>query len=471
MSSSAPKWIEETKEPACASKSNYLWEDPPDEDKFSACVHCGMCLESCPTYLETGLEHQSPRGRVHLIKAVAEGKIEIDEGFEDPVFTCLDCRACETACPSGVQVGALIEEARGQIRQAIPLKGWKALVSKLVLRGLFPHPARLHTLGSFLKVYQRSGLQTLIRKTGLMKILPQHLQDMEKVMPQIHQPLMTKYPETIPAEGETKKRVAMLTGCVMDVMFSDINEATARVLTKNGYEVVVPREQRCCGALHIHAGDREQGKKLARQNIDAFLTADVDNVIVNAAGCGCALKEYPELFHNDPEYKAKAELFADKIEDVSKFLYDNGYEKPKGSLNTRITYHDACHLAHGQGVRFEPRQLLKDIPGVQLVEQPEADRCCGSAGIYNITNPEMAAKVLDVKMGYVPEDVELISMGNPGCMLQMAMGTLKHGRNQKVVHTVQLLDWAYQKEKEVTQNKDLTVQVSSGQAAAAAEVK
>ena len=451
-------------EPPCESKSNYLWEDPPDEDKFSACVHCGMCLESCPTYLETGHEHQSPRGRVHLIKSVAEGKLKINEAFENPIFTCLDCRACETACPSGVQVGSLIETARGQIRQAMPLTGWKAKVNKLFLRGVFPHPNRLHTLGKFLKVYQKTGMQSLVRKTGLMKVMPPHLGDMESVMPTVSDPVMKKYPEVIPPKGDAaaKKRVALLTGCVMDVMFGNINEATVRVLTRNGFEVVVPQEQRCCGALHIHAGDREEGKRLARNNIDAFLAADVDKIVVNAAGCGCALKEYPELLQSDPTYHEKAERFAKKIEDVSKFLVEQGYEKPKGRLDTKLTYHDACHLAHGQGVRSQPRQILRDIPGVELVEMPEADRCCGSAGIYNLVKPDMAGKVLQEKMCHVPSNVEMISMGNPGCMLQMSIGVMKHGNGQKIVHTVQMLDWAYEKEAAAEREQNATDQVAAG---------
>lgn len=437
-----------TEEPACSSMSlsNFLEGiDQPDENKWADCVHCGMCLEACPTYLETGHEHQSPRGRVHLIKAVAEGKIELNKQFMDPVFTCLDCRACETACPANVQVGGLIEEARGQIRQAMPLKGWKGAMHHLFLRKIFPHPNRLHALGSSLQFLQKSGLQGMARKTGMLNILPQHLRDMEAIMPQIQKPVMKKYPEVIPAQGETKKKVAMLTGCVMDVMFSDVNEATLRVLTRNGYEVTIPKEQRCCGALHIHAGDREEGKRLAKQNIEAF--KDCDHVIVNAAGCGCALQEYPELFQNDPEYKEKAEIFSKKVVDVSKFLCDNGYRKPKAELKTRVTYHDACHLAHGQGVRSEPRQLLKDIPGVEMVDLPDADFCCGSAGIYNLTNPKMAGALLDRKMANVPENVEMISMGNPGCMLQIAMGVLRHGRSEKVVHTIQLLEWAYEKEE------------------------
>ncbi|NQD64868.1 (Fe-S)-binding protein [Bacillus haikouensis] len=436
------------KTPPCSdtSLSNYLWNDKPDENKWADCVHCGMCLESCPTYELTGQEQHSPRGRVHLIKSVAEGKLEVNEQFMDPVYACLDCRACTTACPADVDVGGLIEEARGQIRQAMPLKGWKGMISKTFLEGLFPHPTRLNRLGGMLKFYQKSGAQTLIRKTGLINVMPKHLVEMEAIMPEIKQSVRQKYKneEVIKAKGETKHEVSMLTGCVMDVMFGEINDATINVLTRNGNDVVIPKNQTCCGALHVHSGDREMGRKLAKQNIEAF--KESDKVIVNAAGCGCMMKDYPELFHEDPEWKARAEGFSEKVYDISKYLHDTGYEKPKAEMNTRITYHDACHLAHGQGVRREPRDLLLNIPGVEMVHMPNSDRCCGSAGIYNITNPEMAGAVLESKMQNVPEDVEMISMGNPGCMLQMAMGVQKYGKNQQVVHTVQLLDWAYQKE-------------------------
>lgn len=440
---------EKQQTPACSSNtslSNYLWSDKPDENKWADCVHCGMCLESCPTYELTGQEQHSPRGRVHLIKSVAEGKLVVNEQFADPVFACLDCRACTTACPADVDVGGLIEEARGQVRQAMPLTGWKGSVSKLFLQGLFPHQNRLNSLGSLLKVYQKSGIQKVVRKTGLMNIMPEHLVQMEAVMPEVKQPVRKKYKNNnvIPAQGETKQQVSFMTGCVMDVMFSDINQSTINVLTRNGNEVTIPQNQTCCGALHVHAGDRDTGRKLAKQNIEAF--EDSDKIIVNAAGCGCMLKEYGELFKEEPEWQERAEKFAEKVEDISKHLYDTGYEKPKAELNTRITYHDACHLAHGQGVRQEPRDLLINIPGVEMVHMPNADRCCGSAGIYNMTNPEMAGAVLESKMKNVPDDVEMISMGNPGCMLQMAIGVEKYGRNQKIVHTVQLLDWAYQKE-------------------------
>lgn len=430
------------------STSHYVYEDPPDEDKFSVCVHCGMCLEACPTYQETGLEQHSPRGRVYLIKAVAEGKMSLGEVLSDAVFQCLDCRACETACPANVQVGTLIEQARGQVRQAMPLTGWQGLVSRFFLRGIFPFPRRLFLLGTLIKIYQKSGLQWLTRKTGLLRMLPAHLRQMEAVLPEVKQPVITRYPSVIPPEGETRKKVALLTGCVMDVMFSEVNEATIRVLTKNGYEVHLPHQQRCCGALQLHAGDRAKAKQLARQNIDAFLATDVDYVVVNAAGCGAALREYAELLRNDPEYKEKAEQFSRKVVDVAKFLYDNGYRKPTGRVEKRITYHDACHLAHAQGIRFEPRKLLQDIPGIEWVELPEADRCCGSAGIYNITHPQMASRLLKQKIVNIPDEVELVTMGNPGCMLQIAMGVHQHHRKEQVVHTVQVLDWAYQREAE-----------------------
>jgi glycolate oxidase iron-sulfur subunit len=431
--------------PCTSSLGNYLWRDPPQESKWADCVHCGMCLESCPTYEQSGEEQQSPRGRVYLIKAVAEGKLNVDEHFAEPVFSCLDCRACTTACPVDIDVGGLIEEARGQIRQAIPLNGWKGAVNKFFLHGVFPHHKRLRSLGGLLQFYQKSGMQKVIRKTNLIHIMPQHLTDMESIMPEVKGSVRKKFTSEIKAKGESKHKVAMLTGCVMDVFFSDINESTINVLTRNGNDVSIPKNQTCCGALHVHAGDREMGRKLAKQNIEAFENAE--KVIVNAAGCGCMMKDYAELFRDELEWKERAEEFEEKVVDISKYLHDTGYEKPKAMMNARITYHDACHLAHGQGVRKEPREILLDIPGVEMVQMPNADRCCGSAGIYNITNPEMADAVLKSKMENVPEDVEIISMGNPGCMMQMALGVQKYGRNQKIVHTVQLLDWAYQKEE------------------------
>ncbi|MCM3154472.1 (Fe-S)-binding protein [Priestia megaterium] len=437
------------KDAPCQSVSNYLWKEAPDEKKWADCVHCGMCLESCPTYEITGQEQHSPRGRVHLIKSVAEGKISVNEQFTDPVFACLDCRACTTACPANVDVGGLIEEARGQIRQAMPLTGWKGMISKFFLKELFPHSHRLEAAGSLLKLYQKSGMQKMMRTTGMLNMMPTHLAEMEHVMPKITRSVRKKYKKkrVLKAKAERKAEVAFLTGCIMDVMFSDINEATLNVLRRNGNDVVIPPSQTCCGALHVHAGDRDRGRQLAKKNIEAFQHADT--VIVNAAGCGCMLKEYPELFREEEqEWLEKAEVFAEKVQDISKYLHDTGYRPPQTTLHKRITYHDACHLAHGQGVREEPRDILLSIPGVEMVHMANADRCCGSAGIYNLTNPDMAGAVLQSKMEHVPHDVEMISMGNPGCMLQMAVGVKKYGRSQQIVHTVQLLEWAYQKEEE-----------------------
>ncbi|RDZ18498.1 glycolate oxidase [Priestia megaterium] len=440
------------KDAPCQSVSNYLWKDAPDEKKWADCVHCGMCLESCPTYEITGQEQHSPRGRVHLIKSVAEGKINVNEQFTDPVFACLDCRACTTACPANVDVGGLIEEARGQIRQAMPLTGWKGMISKFFLKELFPHSHRLEAAGSLLKLYQKSGMQKVIRATGMLNMMPTHLAEMEHVMPKITRSVRKKYKKkrVLKAKAERKAEVAFLTGCIMDVMFSDINEATLNVLRRNGNDVVIPPSQTCCGALHVHAGDRDMGRQLAKKNIEAFQHADT--IIVNAAGCGCMLKEYPELFREEEqEWREKAEVFAEKVQDISKYLHDTGYRPPQAKLHKRITYHDACHLAHGQGVREEPRDILLSIPGVEMVHMANADRCCGSAGIYNLTNPDMAGAVLQSKMEHVPYDIEMISMGNPGCMLQMAVGVKKYGRSQQIVHTVQLLEWAYQKEEEEAQ--------------------
>lgn len=431
----------------CPAGTSFLWEDAPDEEKYSVCVHCGMCLDACPTYQETGLEHQSPRGRVYFIKSAAEGKISLDEAFQDPIFQCLDCRACETACPSGVQVGSLIEQARGQIYRADPPSGIKGWINRLFLRAIFPHPQRLHFLGKLTRFYQRSGLQKFMQKSKLLHlILPAHLRYMEKTLPQVKEPVLQSFPEVIPAHGEKRVRVALLTGCVMDVLFSEVNQATIRVLTRNGCEVVLPQNQKCCGALQVHAGDRETAKQLARQNIDAFLAAGVDSIIVNAAGCGAALKEYDELLHNDPEYRERAVEFSKKVEDISKFLYDLGIRPPRGEIRAKVTYHDACHLAHAQRIRQQPRHLLQQIRGIEMVTLPDADRCCGSAGIYNLTHPQMADRLLSRKLNDISPDAEIIAMGNPGCMMQIAMGIEKEGRPQKVMHTVELLDLAYQKE-------------------------
>ncbi|BCJ86823.1 (Fe-S)-binding protein [Effusibacillus dendaii] len=454
---------EQTTLAAMLEHSNYKWPDPPDPDKFNVCVHCGLCLDACPTYQETGNEAQSPRGRVYLIKSVAEGKLDINDSFIDPVFRCLDCRACETACPSGVQVGALIEEARGQVRKAQPLTGVKGMISSTFLKQIFPHPNRLRTLGRFMRFYQKSGLQTATRGLGIMKLFPKHLREMEAAMPQVPAKTSREALGTVlPAIGKKRGTVGLILGCVMDVMYADINMATARVLARNGFDVVMPEGQGCCGALQVHAGERDIAKAMARQNIDVFLAADVDYIIINAAGCGAAVKEYPELLHNDPQYHEKAETFAAKVRDVSEFLVEVGYEAPKGRVEMKITYHDACHLAHAQKIRTQPRQILRSIPGVELVEMFESDRCCGSAGIYNITHPEIAGPLLDRKMADVPSNVSCIAMGNPGCMMQIQVGVHRIDAKLEVAHTITLLDRAYQAEDQAAAGQAKQMELVGG---------
>lgn len=431
-----------------ARDTSFKWPDAPEEDKYSVCVHCGFCLEVCPTYQELGNENESPRGRVYLIKQAAEGVLPLDSAVIDPVFNCLDCRACETVCPSGVQVGALIEEARGQVYHSGRSTGAKRAFENLFLRGIFPHPKRLRMMGKWMRFYQKSGARKLVHKSGLLNVLPKHLQDMEAVLPDIPaQAALVSLPERIPAQGPVKKGTAALfTGCVMDVMFSDINRATARVSTRNGLEVVVPKDQICCGALQVHAGDRDQAREMARHNIDVFLESDVDYVVINAAGCGAALKEYPELFRDDAVYYEKAERFSGKVRDISELLVEVGFEAPQGRVERTITYHDACHLCHAQKVRSQPRQILRSIPGLNLIEMQDSERCCGSAGIYNITHPEMAGNLLETKINNVPDEAEAIAMGNPGCMLQIKVGVERHKEDLEVLHTIELLDLAYQRE-------------------------
>ncbi|WP_026960747.1 (Fe-S)-binding protein [Alicyclobacillus herbarius] len=437
-----------------SSSSAFVYRDAPDVERYSACVHCGFCLEVCPTYQETSDENLSPRGRVYLIKQAAEGTLTLADGLQDPVFTCLDCRACESVCPSGVEVGALIEKARGQFHQAADHTGESNRLERLFLRGVFAHPRRLRALRRLLRVYQKSGLQPMARRLRILHILPAHVREMEAVLPPVSKrPALLDLPEVVePTDTQPdttyKATAALFTGCVMDVFFSDINQATARVLNRNRMRVRVPKSQVCCGALHVHAGDRDQARLLARQNIESFLASDADYIVVNAAGCGAALKEYPELFREDPEMLAKAERFAARVRDVTEVLVEAGFTAPRARLERTITYHDACHLCHAQGIRRQPREVLTSIPGLNMVPLPDSERCCGSAGIYNLTHPEMANQLLERKMDDIPEDVDAVVMGNPGCMLQIRLGVYRRGVNLDVLHTVQLLDEAYRREEQ-----------------------
>jgi glycolate oxidase iron-sulfur subunit len=400
------------------------------------CVHCGLCLNQCPTYRATGLEPESPRGRIHLVKAAADGRIELSDRFKEHIYLCLLCRACESACPSGVQYGRIAETAREHIGP--PGSSFARRVLNFVFTQMLPYAGRLKLAFTLLRLYQRSGLQRILRP-----LLSKKMRDMDAMLPAIPKKFFRPEANILPAVGLHRARVAMLNGCVMPLLFGDVNAATVRVLRRNGCEVVFPEQQTCCGALNIHNGETIAAKKMARRNIDAFLAAGVDAIVVNAAGCGAAMKEYDYLLRDDVEYAEKAKRFSATVKDAGEFLAGLGLVGPMVPMNLTVTYQDPCHLAHGQKIRSQPRQLLQAVPGLKLIEMEGADRCCGSAGIYNITHAAMSQHLLKEKMRSVgATTAEAIVAPNPGCMLQLAYGAKCHGPNLPVYHLMDLLDRA-----------------------------
>ena len=408
-----------------------------DLPELYQCVHCGLCLNQCPTYRALRLEPESPRGRIHLVKAAAEGRIDLTERFKDHLYLCLLCRACETACPSGVQYGRIAETAREQLGP--PGTPLARSVLNFVFTQLLPYPNRLRLAASFLRLYQRSGLQLLTRS-----LLPKKLREMDSMLPSIPQNFFEPKAHTFSAIGERRARVALLNGCVMPLLFGDVNEATVRVLRRNGCDVIFPRNQICCGALNTHNGESVAAKAMARHNIDAFLAADIDAIIVNAAGCGAAMKEYGYLLREDATYAEMAKRFGSLVKDASEFLADLGLVGKLAPLEMSVTYQDPCHLAHGQRVRSQPRMLLQSIPRIKVTEADGSDRCCGSAGIYNITHPGMSQHLLKEKMQAIASTgAEAVVAPNPGCMLQLRYGAQQYGPSVKVYHLMDLLDRAY----------------------------
>ena len=413
--------------------------------ELDQCVHCGLCLNHCPTYRVTQLEPESPRGRIHLVRAVAEGRIEPldpvrgtpNERFADHIYLCLMCRACETACPSGVQYGRIAEAAREVLGP--PGSPLFRKLARFAFTQVFPSPRRLRWIFAALRLYQRSGLQWVIRR-----MLPRRLREMDALLPAVPSRFFAPGADLMPAIGTRRARVALLSGCVMSTLFGDVNDATVRVLRRNGCEVLVPRGQVCCGALNVHNGETVAARRMARRNVDVFLDAGVDAVIVNAAGCGAAMKEYGHLLRDDPDYAERAEQFAALVKDAGEFLAGLGLIPPSGRIEMTVTYQDPCHLAHGQKVRAQPRQLLAAIPGLRLVEMEGADRCCGSAGIYNITHPGMSQELLTEKMAAVGRTgAAAVVAPNPGCMLQLRFGAQRYGPALPVYHLMDLLDRAY----------------------------
>ena len=399
-------------------------------DKFLDCVHCGLCLSACPTYLELGTEMDSPRGRIYLMKGLEDGSLPMAPEVARHLDLCLGCRACETACPSGVRYGDLIESARAFVEDQHPRRFADRLRRRLITLA-FPHPQVLRTLLLPLRFLELIGVMRLARRMSATAAMLPRLGWWAPV------------PELEPAHATERHRVGFLAGCVAQVLFAETNRATLRVLARNGCTIETPAAQGCCGALYLHAGAKRDALACARRNIDAF-PATVEAILVNAAGCGAMLKQYAELLADDPVYAARAHAFSAKVRDITEFLARIELVPPTRALHARVTYHDACHLAHGQGVRDAPRQLLRQIPGLELVELPDADLCCGSAGSYNLTEPEMARRLGDRKAASIrTTGSTCIVAANPGCAMQIQAALRRGGMEAIVRHPVELLDESY----------------------------
>ena len=417
----------------------------PVYEDYARCVHCGLCLNHCPTYRLWQLEADSPRGRIRQMILVNEGQLPISTWFVDHIDKCLDCRSCETACPSGVEYGKLVEHARARIETEYRRPWLTRTLRDFVFNRLLPFPGRIGTVAKLLRFYQHSGLQAIARATGVLKWVG--LAERERMLPRIDDEFFFgELGKSFPAVGERRARIAFFAGCVANVTFSKLNEATIRVLTGNGCEVVVPAGQFCCGALAAHAGVREMARELARKNIRAFELRGIDAIVTNAAGCGSTLKEYDHLFApSEPEYAA-AVSFKTKVCDVTEFLAGLGLSAKLKPLAVRVTYQDSCHLLHGQKVREAPRTLLRSIPSLEFVELPLSDICCGSAGVYNVTQPAASLELLAEKMENAKKThAQIIATANPGCLLQLRAGAEIHTTGQEVLHVVELLDRAIQR--------------------------
>ena len=437
--------IEQTPAAPAAPRSGFSGADIPAYADYAHCVHCGLCLNHCPTYKLWGLEADSPRGRIRQIVLVDQGRLPLGDSFVKHIDQCLDCRACETACPSGVEYGKLVEAARAQIEQNYRRPFFSRFARDFVFRGLLPYPRRIAAAARLLYIYQRSGLQSLARSSGILRLIG--LAEREQLLPPIDREFFfSKLGRTYPAVGARRARVALFAGCVAQVSFSALHAATVRVLTANGCEVVVPAGQTCCGALAAHAGVRDVARSLARTNLDVFLRGDFDAVITNAAGCGSTLKEYEHLFATGTAEQQKAGNFRKQMRDATEFLADLGLSARLSALPMRVTYQDSCHLLHGQKVREAPRKLLRAIPQLELVEMAMADYCCGSAGSYNVTETDTSLALLAEKMKHASATkAQIIVTANPGCLLQMRAGAQIHGTAQDVVHVMELLDRAIAK--------------------------
>ncbi|HEY7781081.1 MAG TPA: heterodisulfide reductase-related iron-sulfur binding cluster [Ktedonobacterales bacterium] len=414
---------------------------PPDPDLIADCVHCGFCLPTCPTYLLWGEEMDSPRGRIQLMKLAQAGEVGLDESVTRHFDRCLGCMACVTACPSGVRYDRLIEATRAQVERHTDRDVLDRAFRELIF-ALFPHPERLRALLPLLWLGQRGVARRALRSPLGTRLLPRQLRALEAIAPPVRLGTLASWPADItPAQGTHRLRVALLLGCVQRVFFESVNAATIRVLAAEGCDVLVPRGQSCCGALSLHAGREAEALAYARRLIDAFDDARVDAIVVNSAGCGSTLKEYGELLSDDPDYAERARAFAGRVRDISEILAGLEPAAPRHPLPLRVAYHDACHLAHAQGVRREPRAVLRSIPDLEVLEVPEGEICCGSAGIYNLIEPEPAAALGDRKARHLLDlHPDAIAAANPGCLLQINSALARLGARIPTFHPVELLD-------------------------------
>ena len=454
MAGAPPQTHEEAQREFAETLSGFTAGDNPEYADYSRCIHCGLCLNACPTYRLWHNEADSPRGRIRQMALIDQGRMELGDAFVTHIDRCLDCRACETACPSGVEYGKLVEQARAQIEKNYKRPRVSRGIRNFVYRRLLVEPQRIARMARIVRFYQRSGLEAIARGSGLLQLM--RLQQRAALLPRIDRDFFySRLGQTFPARGERRARVAFFAGCVAQVTFTALNDATIRVLQANGCEVVVPAEQSCCGALTAHAGVRDVARGLARKNMEVFLREPFDAIITNAAGCGSTLKEYAHLFADDAgaegaqaarERERAAESaaeFVPKMKDVTEFLVELELSAPLREMKLRVTYQDSCHLLHGQKIREAPRKLIRAVPGVEFVEMPLADQCCGSAGVYNVTETKTSMELLAEKMRHAGSTkASVIVTANPGCILQLRAGAKLHATNQEVLHVVELLDRA-----------------------------
>jgi glycolate oxidase iron-sulfur subunit len=418
-----------------------------DYSVLQKCIHCGMCLPTCPTYDETKLERNSPRGRIALMRRVAEGQLEVTQAFGGELYFCLGCLTCETVCPAGVRYGEMFEHARADIEQAGVMRNAKRdLVRALTLRWLFTRPQALRAAGRLIWFYQSSGLEWLVRRLNLAALLPARLRALEPLAPRVKRQFSDALVRPVETPADPKYRVGLLSGCIQDLAFSHVNRDTADALLANGCEVVTPRTQYCCGSIHAHNGELELARQMARRTLDAFELDQFDAIITNAAGCGTHLKNYGHLLHDDPAYARRAAQWSAKLRDVHEWLAEIGIRVPAAGVPQTVTYHEACHLCHGQKITRPPRQVLAAIPGLKLVELRESTWCCGSAGIYNITQPEMSQKLLSRKISNIEKTgATVVASANPGCLVQLQAGVHQTNKRWRIVHPISLLAEAYRK--------------------------